>query len=116
MIEADEAWIKDVKFDTDGLVCVVVQDVQDGEVLMVAWANAEALRATQRTGLSHFYSRSRDSLWQKGESSGSLQRVQEIRIDCDQDTILYRVKSEGAACHTGDTSCFIAGGTVWRAG
>ena len=85
----------------NGLMPVVVQDVQSQEVLMLAYANQEALSLTQKTGLAHYYSRSRDQLWQKGESSGHTQKICEIRIDCDQDTLLYLVEQQGPACHTG---------------
>ena len=90
----------------NGLMPVVVQDVQSQEVLMLAYANQEALSLTQKTGLAHYYSRSRDQLWQKGESSGHTQKICEIRIDCDQDTLLYLVEQQGPACHTGRPNCF----------
>ena len=90
----------------NGLMPVVVQDVQSQEVLMLAYANQEALSLTQETGLAHYYSRSRDQLWQKGESSGHIQKICEIRIDCDQDTLLYLVGQQGPACHTGRQNCF----------
>ena len=90
----------------NGLMPVVVQDAQSQEVLMLAYANQEALSLTQKTGLAHYYSRSRDQLWQKGESSGHIQKICEIRIDCDQDTLLYLVEQQGPACHTGRQSCF----------
>lgn len=90
----------------NGLMPVVVQDVQSQEVLMLAYANQEALSLTQKTGLAHYYSRSRDQLWQKGESSGHTQKICEIRIDCDQDTLLYLVEQQGPACHTGRQNCF----------
>ncbi len=84
----------------------VAQDVRDGSVLMVAWMNAEALDKTRETGLAHFWSRSRGRLWQKGETSGNTLAVEEIRIDCDEDTILLRVRAAGPACHTGKRTCF----------
>ena len=90
----------------NGLMPVVVQDAQSREVLMLAYANPEALALTQETGLAHYYSRSRDQLWQKGESSGHIQKNCEIRIDCDQDTLLYLVERQGPACHTGRQNCF----------
>ena len=90
----------------NGLMPVVVQDAQSQEVLMLAYANQEALSLTQKTGLAHYYSRSRDQLWQKGESSGHTQKICEIRIDCDQDTLLYLVEQQGPACHTGRQNCF----------
>ena len=90
----------------DGLIPVVVQDARTREVLMVAYANAEAVQKTRETGFAHYYSRSRKKLWKKGEESGHVQRVQEIRVDCDEDCLLYLVEQEGAACHTGYRSCF----------
>ena len=90
----------------NGLMPVVVQDAQSQEVLMLAYANQEALSLTQKTGLAHYYSRSRDQLWQKGESSGHIQKICEIRIDCDQDMLLYLVEQQGPACHTGRQNCF----------
>jgi len=94
------------KWNEQGLVPAVVQDVYTDEVLMVAWMNAEAWRLTQETGETHFWSRSRQELWHKGETSGNVQRVVEIRLDCDADTILLRVEPAGPACHTGERSCF----------
>ncbi|BAJ50970.1 phosphoribosyl-AMP cyclohydrolase [Candidatus Caldarchaeum subterraneum] len=98
--------IGDVKFDAGGLVPVVVQDVDTREVLMVAYANAEALRLTFETGFAHFWSRSRQRLWKKGEESGNIMHVVEVRVDCDGDTVLYIVKPTGPACHTGNKTCF----------
>jgi phosphoribosyl-ATP pyrophosphohydrolase/phosphoribosyl-AMP cyclohydrolase len=95
-----------VKFGVDGLVPVVAQEVRSGDVLMLAFANREALERTLTTGLAHYYSRSRAALWQKGESSGHLQRVKEVRLDCDGDAVLYRVEQTGPACHTGTRTCF----------
>ena len=89
-----------------GLVPVVVQDEKSGSVLMVAYANREALEKTVETGYAHYYSRSRKKLWKKGETSGNLQKVVNIYLDCDGDTLLYEVKQEGVACHTGEYSCF----------
>jgi phosphoribosyl-AMP cyclohydrolase len=91
---------------TDGLVTVVVVDTRTREVLMVAYANEEALALTRRTGLAHYYSRSRGRIWKKGEESGHLQRVVRILVDCDEDTLLYEVDQMGVACHTGHRSCF----------
>jgi phosphoribosyl-ATP pyrophosphohydrolase/phosphoribosyl-AMP cyclohydrolase len=85
---------------------VVVQEGRTGDVLMVAWANREALERTAATGLAHYYSRSRGALWRKGDTSGHVQYVAEIRLDCDADTILYRVRQVGPACHTGTRTCF----------
>jgi phosphoribosyl-AMP cyclohydrolase len=91
----------------DGLIPVIVQEGETGEVLMLAYMNAEAWRETLRTGKATYWSRSRQTLWVKGESSGHVQWVQEIRIDCDRDTLLLRVRQVGdAACHTGYRSCF----------
>lgn len=96
------------KFDAHGLVTAVVTDHRDGELLMVAHMNAEALALTIETNLAHYYSRSRKALWKKGESSGNMQRVKEIRVDCDQDAIWLKVEVTGAdaTCHTGRRSCF----------
>jgi cyclase len=95
-----------VAFDARGLVPVVVRDVRNGEVLTLAWANAEALSKTAETGFSHFFSRSRNGLWKKGETSGNVQRIISISLDCDGDAVLYDVVPEGPACHTGARSCF----------
>ena len=94
------------RFDSRGLIPAVVRDAVTGQVLMLAWANAEALERTRETGYTHFYSRSRKSLWKKGETSGNLQRVVTIQLDCDNDAVLYDVVPEGPACHTGTMSCF----------
>jgi phosphoribosyl-AMP cyclohydrolase len=91
----------------DGLVPAIAQDWQTGEVLMVAFMNEESWRLTQETGIMHYWSRSRGKLWKKGESSGNLQEVKELRVDCDDDCVLARVRQIGdAACHTGYRSCF----------
>jgi len=95
-----------VVFDASGLVPVVAQDRASGDVLMVAWANAEALQRTAETGLAHFWSRSRKALWWKGETSGHTLRVVEARKDCDGDTLLFVVSPAGPACHTGTRTCF----------
>ena len=96
------------RFDANGLVCAVTTDAGTGEVLMVAWMNAEALRLTLDTGYAHYFSRSRNALWKKGETSGQLQEVVEVRIDCDQDAVLLKVRpqGDGGACHVGFRSCF----------
>ncbi len=96
----------EIKYDANGLAPAVVQDAQTGEVLMVAWMNAEALAHTRSTGLAHFWSRSRQLLWLKGETSGNTLHVQEIRVDCDADTLLLLVQPDGPACHTGERTCF----------
>lgn len=95
-----------VSFDPRGLVPVVVQQEGSGEVLMVAWASAEAVALTLSTGTSWFWSRSRRELWNKGATSGNVQRVLRVLVDCDADTLLYVVDSPGPACHTGHRSCF----------
>lgn len=95
-----------VVFDERGLVPVVAQDRASGDVLMVAWADADALRRTAETGLAHFWSRRRQALWKKGETSGNVLRVREVRKDCDGDTLLMVVDPEGPACHTGARTCF----------
>ena len=94
------------KFDASGLVTCVATDVATGEVLMVAHMNNEALRKTIASGEAWYFSRSRNALWRKGETSGQTQRVVEMRLDCDQDAIWIRVEQRGAACHTGRRSCF----------
>lgn len=94
------------RYDAAGLVAAIAQDHATGEVLMLAWMNAESLALTQSTGFATYWSRSRNKLWRKGEESGHTQRVVEMRIDCDQDAILLRVEQTGAACHTGERSCF----------
>lgn len=96
------------KFDAHGLVTVIVADARDGVLLMVAHMNAEALSLTLNTGIAHYWSRSRNKIWKKGETSGNLQRVTEMRVDCDQDAILLKVLVDGqdATCHTGRRSCF----------
>jgi phosphoribosyl-AMP cyclohydrolase len=98
--------VPDLAFDERGLVPAVAQDADSGAVLMLAYASEEALSRTRETGLAHYYSRSRDELWQKGESSGHVQRVAEVRVDCDGDALLYRVDQVGGACHTGYETCF----------
>ncbi len=89
-----------------GLLPAVAQDADSGEVLMLAYVSREALARTRETGLAHYYSRSRDELWQKGQTSGHVQHVAEVRVDCDGDALLYLVSQEGGACHTGYESCF----------
>ena len=102
-----EEWLKfQPKFDASGLVTCVATDAATGEVLMVAHMNDEALRKTIASGEAWYFSRSRQSLWRKGETSGHTQRVVEMRMDCDQDAIWIRVEQTGAACHTGHRSCF----------
>lgn len=96
----------DLAFDEEDLLPAVAQDADSGDVLMLAYVTEEALDRTRETGLAHYYSRSRDELWQKGQSSGHVQHVREVRVDCDGDALLYRVEQEGGACHTGFESCF----------
>ena len=95
-----------VRFGADGLVPVVTQESRSGDILMLAYANRDALDRTLSTGLAHYFSRSRGTLWQKGETSGNVQRVVEIRLDCDGDAVLYRAHQEGPACHRGTRTCF----------
>jgi phosphoribosyl-AMP cyclohydrolase len=104
----EEGAVFSPRFDAAGLVTAVVTDAGDGVLLMVAHMNAEALALTIETGVAHYWSRSRNSLWKKGETSGNLQRVVELRTDCDQDAIWLKVKVDGhdATCHTGRRSCF----------
>jgi len=100
-------WLADVRFDEQGLLPAIAQDYATGQILMVAWMNAESLQETVLTGRAVYYSRSRSRLWRKGEESGHVQRVVEIRLDCDADVILLKVEQLGGiACHTGRASCF----------
>lgn len=96
----------DPKYDRDGLVTAVVTDVVDGTVLMLAHMNAQALALTVETRIAHFWSRSRQSLWKKGETSGNMLHVEDIRIDCDQDAVWVKAAPAGPTCHTGARSCF----------
>jgi phosphoribosyl-AMP cyclohydrolase len=98
--------IESVKFDDKGLVTAIAQDADNGEVLMLAYMNEESLRMTLDSGIMTYWSRSRSKLWIKGESSGHTQNVVEIRMDCDGDALLFQVRQEGGACHTGYRSCF----------
>lgn len=95
-----------IKFDANGLVPAIAQDAETGEVLMLAWMNREALERTLAEGRATYWSRSRRKLWTKGETSGNVQEVVEVRIDCDEDTVLLRVRQKGGACHKGYRSCF----------
>jgi len=101
------------RFDANGLVAAIAQHADTGEILMFAWMNDEALKLTLDTGIAHYFSRSRNSLWKKGETSGQLQVVTELRIDCDQDAVLIKVRpqGDGGACHVGFRSCFYR---VWE--
>ncbi|HXC91906.1 MAG TPA: phosphoribosyl-AMP cyclohydrolase [Stellaceae bacterium] len=100
-----------IKFDRDGLVPAVAQQFDSGEILMVAWMNRAAVRATISEGRACYWSRSRRQLWRKGETSGQVQAVRELRLDCDGDTLLVLVDQHGVACHTGRRSCFFR---AWR--
>ncbi len=99
-------WLEAVHFGDDGLVPVVAQSALSGEVLLVAYADRAALERTRDTGEAHYHSRARGALWKKGERSGHTQQVQEVRVDCDGDAVLYVVRQTGPACHTGDPTCF----------
>jgi phosphoribosyl-ATP pyrophosphohydrolase/phosphoribosyl-AMP cyclohydrolase len=99
----------DLAYDASGLVPAVVQEAETGEVLMVAWMNRDAVAATLQTGLTHFWSRSRQAPWRKGDTSGHRQHVRGVYADCDGDTLLVQVHQEGVACHTGSRTCFFSG-------
>ena len=106
------ALLNAVKWDANGLVCAIAQDAHTQRVLMVAWMNAEALQQTANTGFAHYYSRSRQKQWMKGEESGHTQKVHELRLDCDGDAIVMLIDQKGGiACHTGRESCFYS---VWQ--
>lgn len=112
-----DQWLDEVKWNADGLTPAVVQDHDSGKVLMVAWMNREALAETVRTGKAVYWSRSRGRLWRKGEASGHVQTIRELRLDCDADCLLLRVdQTGGIACHTGRQSCFFSRleQGVWR--
>jgi len=96
----------DINFDKNGLVTVVTQESGTNKILMVAWADKEAVEMTRKTGYAHYFSRSRKKIWKKGEDSGHFQRIIRILIDCDCDTLVYQVSQIGGACHTGYDSCF----------
>ena len=103
----DSLSISDLDFEKfSGLLPVIAQEKASGKVLMLAYANLEAVRKTQETGYAHYWSRSRNTLWKKGESSGHVQQISEVLVDCDEDTLLYKVSQTGPACHTGEKSCF----------
>ncbi len=111
------SWLDEVRFDAQGLVTVIAQDAATQRVLMVAWANREALEETARTRQAVYFSRSRNRLWRKGEESGYRQAISEIRLDCDGDVVLYAVtQAGGIACHTGRESCFyrVLDADAWR--
>lgn len=100
-----DMWAK-MKKNSDGLVPAITQDFENNDVLMMAYMNEEAFCLTCETGYMHYYSRSRDTLWKKGETSGHVQKVIEAYIDCDRDTLLFKIDQTGAACHTGNRTCF----------
>ena len=103
----DSLSISDLDFEKfSGLLPVIAQEQASGKVLMLAYANLEAVRKTQDTGYAHYWSRSRNTLWKKGESSGHFQQITEVLVDCDEDTLLYKVSQTGPASHTGEKSCF----------
>lgn len=101
-----EKLLSEIKYDANGLVPAIVQDVATKDVLMMAWMNAESLRLTLETGETVLWSRSRQEIWHKGATSGNVQKVIEVRVDCDADTLLVLVKPAGPACHTGEQTCF----------
>ena len=105
-MQADAAVLDTIRFDAAGLVPAIAQQHDTGEVLMLAWMNRDAVAETLATGRACYYSRSRAGLWRKGETSGQVQRLVELRVDCDADAILLRVDQTGVACHTGRRSCF----------
>jgi phosphoribosyl-AMP cyclohydrolase len=106
LTETIDSALAQIKFGPDGLVAAVAQQFDSGEVLMVAWMNREAVRLTLAEGQACYWSRSRRALWRKGETSGQIQRLHEMRLDCDGDTVLLLVDQTGVACHTGRRSCF----------
>jgi phosphoribosyl-AMP cyclohydrolase len=108
-----ERALAEIKFDRDGLVPAVAQQHDTGEILMLAWMNRDAVRATLTEGRACYWSRSRAALWRKGETSGQVQQLRELRLDCDGDTVLLLVDQHGVACHTGRRSCFFR---AWRDG
>lgn len=98
--------VGEMAFDANGLVAAIAQQADSGEVLMLAWMNREAVETTLRSGYAHYYSRSRQKLWKKGESSGQVQKLVDFRLDCDGDAVLMLVEQSGVACHTGRHNCF----------
>lgn len=111
-LEPSVMWAK-MKKNSDGLVPAITVDYENGDVLMMAYMNEEAFRLTCETGYMYYYSRSRNTLWKKGETSGHVQKVISASIDCDRDTLLYRIDQTGAACHTGNRSCFYTPLNEW---
>jgi phosphoribosyl-AMP cyclohydrolase len=112
-MDAFEPTLAEIKFGPDGLVPAIAQQHDTGEVLMLAWMNRDAVRTTLAEGRACYWSRSREALWRKGETSGQVQRLCELRLDCDGDTVLLLVDQHGVACHTGRRSCFFR---AWRDG
>lgn len=106
ILSSENFYPSDIKFNEDGLVPVIAQCVNTGTVLMMAWMNEEAVKKTINTNNMYYFSRSRQKLWQKGESSGHFQKLFELRLDCDNDTMLALIEQTGPACHTGAASCF----------
>jgi phosphoribosyl-AMP cyclohydrolase len=102
----DTVALDNLKFDSNGLIPAIIQDAETENVLMLAYMNAEALRLTLETKETYFWSRSRQELWHKGATSGNIQRVIDVNVDCDEDTLLIRVQPAGPACHTGEQTCF----------
>ena len=113
MTEAIERALDEIEFGPDGLIPAIAQQHDTGEVLMLAWMNREAVRVTLAEGRACYWSRARQALWRKGETSGQVQRLHELRLDCDGDAVLLLVDQEGVACHTGRRSCFFQ---AWRNG
>ena len=112
--EQDETTELRPKFNQDGLISAIAQDAESGDILMLAWMNEEAFRATMTTRRATYFSRSRQRLWVKGETSGNSQQVVRLRLDCDGDAVLLLVEQQGPACHTGEQSCFDVGGADVR--
>lgn len=104
--------LSEIKFDTNGLVPAIVQDAATKDILMMAWMNAESLQLTLEKGETVFWSRSRQEIWHKGATSGNVQKVVEVRVDCDADTLLVLVEPAGPACHTGERTCFYRSATM----
>ncbi len=112
-MDAIEQWLTEINFGPDGLVPAIAQQHDTGEVLMLAWMNRDAVRTTLAEGRACYWSRSRQVLWRKGETSGQVQRLRELRLDCDGDTVLLLVDQHGVACHTGRRNCFFR---AWQDG
>lgn len=106
MMNCDDRFLDELKYNSQGLIPAIIQDFKTAQVLMMAWMNDASIRLSLETGKTHFWSRSRNRLWMKGESSGNFQMIKEISLDCDSDVILIRVEQVGMACHKGYASCF----------